>query len=99
MKQIMYFYMKKHVEYLKSGPYALKQVKKVVHKNNHNNVIKTSNSWLLKLGDNRTSLQEFGKNYGTENLNEALKQINETYFKYQKTSDKNNFADLLDELI
>ena len=60
--------------------------------------IKTSNSWLLKLNTHDISLQELVQEYGSTKLENVLEQIYEASYKLHKTSNKNNFSTLLDEL-
>ncbi len=98
LKRLIFFYKQKHSEYLKSESYAFKKVKNAIHKNDYNAFIRTSNLWLSKLDTKNRTLQKFTNNYGTDRLNKVLTELNESNFKFRKTSDKSSFAILMDEI-
>lgn len=91
-------YNEKYAVYQRSESYAFKKVKKALDQNDYSSFIRSGNTWLSKLNGSFSTLQDFVKNFGTKELDDILKEINENYFKYHKTSNKNSFRSLSQEL-
>jgi len=96
-KRLYSILKEKHTEYLLSESYAFKKVKKALSKNNFNLFIQRSNIWLSKLEFSK-SFQNFVKQYGSETMKNELNQMNESYFKFNKTVDRSSFSVLSGEL-
>lgn len=98
VKYIYRMYNEKYAVYQRSESYAFKKVKKALDQNDYSSFIRSGNTWLSKLNGNFSTLQDFVKNFGTKELGDILKEINENYFKHHKTSNKNSFRSLSQEL-
>lgn len=98
VKYIYRMYNEKYAVYQRSESYAFKKVKKALDQNDYSSFIRSGNTWLSKLNGNFSTLQDFVKNFGTKELDDILKEINENYFKHHKTSNKNSFRSLSQEL-